>query len=644
MRFAGRFILSFMFVVTVLSGPARSAPDPQEKADKFRVNLFSMPYDSSGRGEKHRHMKKNRPLRAGENITLGFRITEAGQGMEGLRPVGWLTPREAGEGKPDQKHCEDKVKRLLRGAVSEGGFSLNGFYIITMNADNSIAIINPMMNVGSTNILSVIGLKGRPGGWTLDQRSGLLYVTLPETGEVAIVNMDTLALKGYVKVGTGPKAIQKQPKGVFVWIANEGDGTVSILDGPGERVVETLSVGEGAIDLTFDDEGRRAFVATEGDGRITFIDANRFKKIGEIRAGKGGVGFSYSALNQSLYISMEKSREIAVLSTETWRVTKRVPVAMGVESLHLTPDGKTLFALNRGMKQVTLIDTTRNEIIKALATKGEPDHLLFTDGFAYIRNRESVDVTLIPLAQIGHPEILAPIAIPVGVEVPGQQVKTLGLSPMAVMPNQPGTLITNPSDGVIFFYMEGMNAPMKSFKTYTDAPQGLLVYDRSIKEGKRNGSYQTVIRLKEGGVYDIPFLLETPRMVTCFELSVEADPNRPVKKRPPVFDGRFADGDFRPGERSKIRFQLQDAKDGQAMAGLKTVTLLSFLSGKGWQVRSHAVEVEKGFYEAEVTFPREGTYHLLVSVPSLGFRFGDIKHKLTTVGMDRVTMRNKEAR
>ena len=84
-------------------------------------------------------------------------------------------------------------------------------------------------------------------------------------------------------------------------------------------------------------------------------------------------------------------------------------------------------------------------------------------------------------------------------------------------------LVANPADKMIYFYTEGMAAPMGSFQNYRRDPKALLLLDNSLAETSR-GIYTSTIRLPEAGHYDVAFLLDSPRMVNCFSLTVAEDP------------------------------------------------------------------------------------------------------------------------
>lgn len=61
----------------------------------------------------------------------------------------------------------------------------------------------------------------------------------------------------------------------------------------------------------------------------------------------------------------------------------------------------------------------------------------------------------------------------------------------------------------IYYYMEGMTAPMGSFKNYGRVPRAVRVVDRSLRE-TAEGVYSARARIPKRGKYDVAFLLDSP--------------------------------------------------------------------------------------------------------------------------------------
>src|SRR4029450_12303692 len=79
------------------------------------------------------------------------------------------------------------------------------------------------------------------------------------------------------------------------------------------------------------------------------------------------------------------------------------------------------------------------------------------------------------------------------------------------------------ADQVIYYYTEGMAAPMGHFGNYRRQPLAVLVRDASLREAEP-GVYRTKAKLTGRGAYDVAFLLDSPRFFHCFELTVAENP------------------------------------------------------------------------------------------------------------------------
>ena len=89
-----------------------------------------------------------------------------------------------------------------------------------------------------------------------------------------------------VKVGNGSEGFDVSPDGREVWVANAQDGTISVIDFAGRKVVATLMANvPGANRLKFTPDGKRVLVGTqEGGGGARRGDA------GGGEAGDAGAG------------------------------------------------------------------------------------------------------------------------------------------------------------------------------------------------------------------------------------------------------------------------------------------------------------------------------------------------------------------
>ena len=641
--FAGLLEVFFLSngVVFAKSSPEAKSPDLNKASSSVQVEFFAKPHETKGNTESI--------LRAGKPLKVGFRIKDkdSGYGISDLHPAAWISKRNSSAGKPDQEACNSGIKKFIQGGIiNEAYGDLNNFYIISLNADNTISIFNPLVNLATSNLLALIPLKDKAASWVFDETAGNIYVTLPERNEVAVVDINARAIDRYIKVGKNPQQISQQPDGRYIWVANEGSGTVSAIDRVTRSVVKTFEAGKGALNFSFDPKHKWTFVSSDDDGTITIIDSKDFKTVSNLSLGKGKYLIAYSYLSESLYAAEQDSGKVTVLYPESEKIVQTLKTPPGLTTLEITPDGRYVLALHKSRNTIAAIDSADNKIVHVITTLEKPDQIQFSPSFVYIHHAGNVHVSILQisaLAKTGAP----PVAdIPIGVELPDKTPGLEGVSLVDITPDEGGALIANPADNTVYLYKEGgMMAPSNSFKTYTSPPLGLFIYDHSLIEDTTPGEYSTSLQVTDGGIYDVYFLLSTPLVSTCFEVKIEGKTSiQQAKLRKLSFVNLIEEETLRSGVLSKIRFNIKDKETSKTLTDIADIRILAMNQYGSWQVRQKAVSVGDGIYEVQFNFPRKGPYRLMMESHSLGIEFGTVGHtyKIATTAEQGVSGKSIE--
>ncbi|MGC1961910.1 MAG: YncE family protein, partial [Candidatus Sulfotelmatobacter sp.] len=94
-----------------------------------------------------------------------------------------------------------------------------------------------------------------------------------------------------IPVGKGCEGFDVSPGGKEIWVANAGDGTVSIINVASKRVSETLRPDvRGANRLKFTTDGKLALISTLRGPDVTVIDTATRKTVKRIAVGHGAAG------------------------------------------------------------------------------------------------------------------------------------------------------------------------------------------------------------------------------------------------------------------------------------------------------------------------------------------------------------------
>jgi hypothetical protein len=325
---------------------------------------------------------------------------------------------------------------------------------------------------------------------------------------------------------------------------------------------------------------------------------------------------AFSPLARAAYVTSEESGTITAVPVPGSGAAEPVRIAAepGLGAVRFAPGGRLAFVLNPARNRLYILDGASNRIVQRADAEFGPDQITFTEELAYLRQRNTDIVLMIPLDEIGKEGEKVPAVDFTGGRHPlGKGSRPSPADSIVRAPGATAVLVANPADGVIYYYKEGMAAPMGSFTNYGREPRAVLVVDRSLRE-RSPGSYETVARLEEGR-YRVALFLDAPRTVHCFEVSVAADPELAAQRRreqPLKVEPRLPAAEVAAGEPVRLRFLLTDPATGEPRENLTDVSVLVFLSSGTWHRRHRARGVGGGLYEVEVVPPAGGTYRVAV--------------------------------
>ncbi|HZI17980.1 MAG TPA: YncE family protein [Pyrinomonadaceae bacterium] len=599
------------------AGSARQQPAPRPTPQEIVSEGIRIEFDAAPvSGEEQ-------SLVAGRDALVRFRVTDTTTKtpLAGLRPSAWMSLREGEAATPEQ--CRERVRAFVQGSLrARPDVDLNAYYILALNQEPNISVIDPLLGFGGSKLVTLVFLRSPGADWALTSDRSKLFVSMPAAGQVAVVDTATWKVTANVEAGAKPTRVRLQPDEKYLWVTNAGEGAagggVTVLDAATLKPAATFAAAGGAADLAFDADNKFAFIAG-GDGTLSVVDAQKLVKAGEVKVGSRAVAVAYSPLSRAVYVAGEDGR-ISVVDARTHKLLTALAARPGLRSVRFEPGGRYGFAVNAADSNVYVFDASTNRLLHAIAVGQSPDQISFTGAFAYVRSAGSGEVSAVRLSTVGkEPDVTK---FPGGQLAPNSAPDFEAVSD-AIVPAPEGNavLIANAADKQIYFYSEGMAAPMGNFQNYKRVPRSVRVVDRSLREGPA-GTYSTVIKPPRSGRYDVAFLLDSPRVVHCFRAEAAPDPAAPAQKRTALRVEYLNDlKKVVPGRPLKISFKLYDTATGRPKDGLKDVRVLVFLAPGIWQVREFAQGAGEGVYELTVTPPEPGVYMVFVESQSQGVGF-----------------------
>lgn len=578
-----------------------------------------------------------RPARGSAGLVEGqvadfrFRITDAvsGQPLKGLNPGAWIDISHEVAGS-DRKplDCREKIGLYMKGLVGvRPTLDLNSYYLLVLNQDPSITVIDPIVSVGGvTSTLSRIVLKRPPVDWVKSRDGKRMFVSMPLAGQVAVVDLEGFSVLRDVDAGADPTRVALQPDGRQLWVGNNareaGKSGVTVIDAHTLEVKLRAATGRGHHEIAFSDDSRVALVSSRDEGTVQAFDAAKLVATKTLRTGPRPISVAYSALSKAFYVADAQAGTITVVDARTLDTRKVVAAKPGLGPLRFTSDGRYGFALNPLENTATILDAGSDEAIHTIDVSAEPYQVSFTSAYAYVRGLSSERVTMVALSSLGSGRKPALQYFAAGAEPP----KLAGNLPLAdgvtMARDEAAVFVVNPANNTTYFYMEGMNAPMAGYANRGHSARAAAVVDRSLREVEP-GVFASQVRMPGAGRFDVAFLLDRPQLTHCFSAEAAADPLLASQARAPKVQFVANPAPVAAGGLAPVRFRVLQGRDDSPRPGVEDLRIRYFLAPSSPVRESTVREVGNGEYEAMLQVDQAGAYYVHVASSSLGIRFGD---------------------
>jgi YVTN family beta-propeller protein len=571
-----------------------------------------------------------REVVAGTEATVRFRIrdTNGGKALSSLRPAVWIDRRSAAEVSA-ARECREKIQSFLQPSFNRrANIDLNSYFILALNHEPNISVIDPLFGFGGSKLYALVPLRSTGEDWVMSAGKKRLYVSMPAINQVAVIDTADWKASAHIDAGARPTRVALQHDEKYLWIGNDdaqGKGSgVTVIDTTTLKVAARFETGAGHHEIAFTEDDRFAFITNKLDGTISVIDVRNLAKVKDIKLGGRPVSLAFSPLSKALYVVNEDDGTIFAIDTLKMEIVARMKAKPGLRTIRMLPDSRFGFVVNQAANEVYIFDASTNRLRYSVPVEPGADQISFTREFAYVRAPGSEYVTMIKVTDLDKNQEVAITRFPAGQKAPRESPANSLADAIVPAPGDGSVLVASPADKMIYFYTEGMAAPMGSFQNYRRDPKALLVLNNSLAE-TAGGVYTATVRLPEAGSYDVAFLLDNPRLVNCFDISVAENPDLPKVATVPIkIQPMLSEATARVGESYVLRFKVLDKDSDQPRANLEDVGTLVFLSPGIWQQRELAKALGNGVYEITFVPPQAGVYYVFFQSPSLDVRFNQL--------------------
>ena len=159
--------------------------------------------------------------------------------------------------------------------------------------------------------------------------------------------------------GPDPELMAIDPKGEIIYIANEDDSLVTIMDIKSGDILAEVPVGVEPEGMGVSPDGKFTVATSELTSMAHVIDNATNKLIANVLVDSRPREAKFTPDGKELWVSSEVGGTISVIDPKTWKVTKRrsasrcpacAPSSLQPVGMDFTKDGKLVFVAARSVQ------------------------------------------------------------------------------------------------------------------------------------------------------------------------------------------------------------------------------------------------------------------------------------------------------
>ncbi len=211
----------------------------------------------------------------------------------------------------------------------------------------------------------------------------------------------------------------------LLYVSNEKDNTISIVDTVKGEVVDTLKVGKRPRGIVFSTDYTKLYVCASDSDTVQVFDVASGKLLHDLPSGADPELFALSPDGRTLVISNENDAIATFVDVETRAVVGQVPVGEEPEGVGFSHDGKSVVVTAETTNMAHWIDVAAKTGVADIPVDPRPRFAVFTkdDSRLWVSSEIGGTVTVIDSATktpVGKVEFAIP-------GVPRDKIQPVGM-------------------------------------------------------------------------------------------------------------------------------------------------------------------------------------------------------------------------
>lgn len=162
-----------------------------------------------------------------------------------------------------------------------------------------------------------------------------------------------------------------------IWVTNEKDDTISVIDIETLEVTRTIPTGERPRGITFSKDYSVVYICASDSDAVQVMDPVSGEILHDLPYGEDPEQFVLHPDNRHLYIANEDDAITTVVDVETRTVVDQIDVGIEPEGMAVSPDGKIVITTSETTNMAHWIDTETRSLFANTLVDARPRHAEF---------------------------------------------------------------------------------------------------------------------------------------------------------------------------------------------------------------------------------------------------------------------------
>lgn len=295
---------------------------------------------------------------------------------------------------------------------------------VSNEKDNTITVLD----AESLKVLKTVKVGRRPRGMVLTPDMKELLICAGDDHRLDVMDTTTFEIiRTHETSGPDPELLDIDPEGKIIYIANEDDGMVTVIERDGGKVLGEIPIGVEPEGMAVAPDNSVVVATSESTSMAHFIDTKTLKVIANVLVDTRPRVSEYTADGKEVWVTAEVGGTVAIIDTTTRKVKKKFgfeiagvrPELIQPMGIKFTKDAKRAFIALGRANRLAVVDTATHEVLDYILVGQRPWHIdMNPEGTKiYTANGLSNDMTVVDVATL-KPEKSVPVGrLPWGIVI-----------------------------------------------------------------------------------------------------------------------------------------------------------------------------------------------------------------------------------